>query len=276
MTRPRPRSCSAVPASRVLPVLRTFPSATGPGAFPRSSRVWHTTPTGQRNLCLWLPAGRGAGREGKEQEAVRWGWSCNRGWRRCGNSHLGNTQLLLVTDRAWDWSAFVRMTLKCVSEPWTGRPMEIAEDVSLTAPPKTEPQRQNGFRLCWGLYKWVTSVHMRSCFHRKEREVETASCCCYGVLLATEILKEKTSQIVLRNLCLLGHIQLNTVLHLFKIHRTKFVKYIGGRVAHKLHSQTYSAPSSTPSHLIPQPHNTWQKTAYSLFRINNLVAQNQE
>jgi len=44
------------------------------------------------------------------------------------------------------------------------------------------------------------------------------------LLLATGILEEKTSQIVLRDFCLSGEAQLNTFIHLCKIHRTKCVK----------------------------------------------------
>lgn len=45
------------------------------------------------------------------------------------------------------------------------------------------------------------------------------------VLLVTQILEEKTSQIVLRDFsCLSGEAQLITFIHLFKIHRAKCVK----------------------------------------------------
>lgn len=65
------------------------------------------------------------------------------------------------------------------------------------------------------------------------------------VLLAAEILEEKTSQIVLRNLCFLGEVQLNTALHLFQITRRK-----GG-------AQTKAKPTllqeALPPTLLPSP-----------------------
>lgn len=125
------------------------------------------TPTGQRSLCLWLPARRGAGREGSEQEAVWWGCSCNEGRRRCGNSRLGDKQLLLVTDRAYNWLALIRMILKYASEPRTGRSTQLAEDVSFTVPQNSEHQWEIMFRLCWGLFKWLTSVHRKSSSHKE-------------------------------------------------------------------------------------------------------------
>lgn len=83
------------------------------------------------------------------------------------------------------------------------------------------------------------------------------------VLLATEIVEEKTSQIVLRNLYILGEAQLNTVLHLFKIHRTNFVKLIGGRVAHKLKPNLLCSKKNSLPHYSPAPQHVRENSLFS-------------
>ena len=96
--------------------------------------------------------------------------------------------------------------------------------MSFTAPENSEHQWEIGFRLCWGLFKWLTSVHRKSSSHGEERG-RNCNTLQLWVLLATGILEEKASQIVLRDfLCLSGQAQLNTFLHVFKIHRAKCVK----------------------------------------------------
>lgn len=94
----------------------------------------------------------------------------------------------------------------------------------LPQPPKTrEPQWENGFRLVLGTLQMDYLNSHEKYLPLKREGGRNSIMLQLWVLLATEILKEKTSQIVLRNLCLLGEVQLNTVFHLFKIHRTKFV-----------------------------------------------------
>lgn len=186
MTRPRPRS--------QLLRQHCIPGTTSPADICSSrwtvrlpSKLSYGAHNTYRpeNLCLRLPARRGAGREGSEQEVVWWGRSDNEGRRRCGNSHLGDKQLLLVTDRAYNWLALIRMTLKYASQPWTGRATQLAKDVPFTAPKNSKDQWEIWFRLCWGLFKWLTSVHRKRSFPQRKDRGRNCIMLQLWVLLAT-------------------------------------------------------------------------------------------